>query len=727
MAAPAPRSRERPVGAYSLSAAPIEAPTNFDRMEDALPADRRTFVVALTLLVSLALLAPGAALGAGGDRGGHVLAGNVPQPGMKVTMLAARPGASHPVVLGRARSHSGGRFTLRYRSASRVAIKYLLATRPCCAAEAGFPVPANSYRLALALGAGRVPHRVTLNERTTVAMGYAMAQFLDGNRVSGKNPGLRNAAAMTRNLVTRRRGLVSPVLAHFPNGRSTSTLRSFNSLANLLALCRRQGRACARLLRLGAAPGGGPAPDTLQATVNIATNPWHNVGGLFKLSRLAAKLPPRNAPTVNRRRQVPAWTLALRFEGSPRGLDGPGAFAIDARGGIWVGNNYEYSRESEKTTCFGRRLFRFTPTGRYFPGSPYESGGTSGVGYGITIDKAENVWVGNFGFEGKGCRKQAPHNSVSEWSSNGEAISPGLAKAGLERTEVKTKRGKKSVLVQTYTGGWEVGGISWPQATIADVNNNIWVANCGNNSVTMLRNGDPERATNFPEDHFSAPGGFGFRRPFGAAGDDEGNVYVGGNGSATVVKMNPEGEVVGRFSGGGLHRPMGLATDSRGNVWVSNSTWVVAPCVGQFHPEHGPRKGGSVTLIERDGNMPNEDPFEGGGIRNAWGMAIDGDDHVWVGNFGGRRLSELCGVRTRLCPPGKRQVGAPISPETTGYGFNGLTRNTGVSVDPSGNVWLANNWKNAPIQTNPGGYQIVAYLGLAAPVKTPLIGVPERP
>ncbi len=84
-------------------------------------------------------------------------------------------------------------------------------------------------------------------------------------------------------------------------------------------------------------------------------------------------------------------------------------------------------------------------------------------------------------------------------------------------------------------------------------------------------------------------------------------------------------------------------------------------------------------------------------------------------------------MRPQNCPPGKRRTGAAISPEKTGYGFDGLVRNTGFAVDPSGNVWLANNWKNAPIQTNPGGYQIVAYLGMAAPIKTPLIGEPEQP
>ncbi|MGH8986150.1 MAG: hypothetical protein ACRDY6_20085 [Acidimicrobiia bacterium] len=44
-------------------------------------------------------------------------------------------------------------------------------------------------------------------------------------------------------------------------------------------------------------------------------------------------------------------------------------------------------------------------------------------------------------------------------------------------------------------------------------------------------------------------------------------------------------------------------------------------------------------------------------------------------------------------------------------------RNTGVAIDPSGNAWLANNWLEIPLQTNPGGHEIVAFLGLASPVQ----------
>jgi hypothetical protein len=67
-----------------------------------------------------------------------------------------------------------------------------------------------------------------------------------------------------------------------------------------------------------------------------------------------------------------------------------------------------------------------------------------------------------------------------------------------------------------------------------------------------------------------------------------------------------------------------------------------------------------------------------------------------------------------------------ISPNGTGYGFDGLVRNTGLAVDPSGNVWVANNWLTVPIQSNPGGHEVVVFIGIAAPLKTPVIGPPRR-
>ena len=62
---------------------------------------------------------------------------------------------------------------------------------------------------------------------------------------------------------------------------------------------------------------------------------------------------------------------------------------------------------------------------------------------------------------------------------------------------------------------------------------------------------------------------------------------------------------------------------------------------------------------------------------------------------------------------------------------------TDVGVDPAGNVWAANNWNDlgavvgkntpAPISTKGGGQGVVVIYGIAAPVRTPLLGTVRRP
>jgi len=627
-------------------------------------------------------------------------------------LFQAVPGASSPRVLGTTMAQRNGSFSLRYRGATRRGVRYVVASRPGGAAEAGFPVPVSSLRLATTLGDRGVPGRVTVNERTTVATAFALAQFFKGTQVAGKNPGLRNAAAMTRNLVGLRGGGLSPVLRNFPNGNSTTALRTFNSLANLVATCRRPDWRCARLLHYGAAPGSKkPAANTLRTLVLIARNPWHDVRGLFRLGQQAR---PVYGPALTRQERIPAWTLALRFEGVKETMNGPGNVAIDDRGSVWVINNYMYTRNPLGSPCAGEQLLRFTPTGRGFPGSPYEGGGINGAGFGISFDPKGQLWVGNFGFAARGCTTKPPANSVSLFGSKGEALSPDF------HTVTEEIKGKS---VEVIKGGFEQGEISQPQGVVSDRRGNIWIANCGNSSVTRYVSGNPEVATNI------GSGATGLEAPFDIAVNADGIAFVTGNGSNSVAILGPNGKPTANspVTKHGLHRPMGIATDSRGYMWVSNSAKVVLGfCPEAFPIQEGAGKG-SVVLLKPNGEPFRQRPFKGAGMETPWGIAVDGKDTVWVANFTGQRLSQVCGTRPRLCPPGKRRTGGPISPNGSGYRFNGLVRNTGVQVDPSGNVWLANNWKQKAIQTNPGGYQMVAYLGIAAPIKTPLIGPPEQP
>jgi DNA-binding beta-propeller fold protein YncE len=273
--------------------------------------------------------------------------------------------------------------------------------------------------------------------------------------------------------------------------------------------------------------------------------------------------------------------------------------------------------------------------------------------------------------------------------------------------------------------------------TVSDRKGNIWVANCGNDSVTKIPGGDPNRAFNIPLG--PPPAGDPQIKPFGAVVDGKGNLWVTGNRSSTVLVLSPDGTLIhtipATYRGKTiLSHPIGNAADSKGNLWVANSDWLDAPC--PTRTMLGAATNPSVTMFQAKDREPHPgSPFTGGGITLPWGIAVDGDDTVWVFNFGAappspgpntdvlNGISRFCGVETKKCPPGMR-TGDPISPDT-GYRSDSLVRITAGQIDPSGNIWLMNNWKlDADPFKNPGGNAVVIAVGAAGPLKTPLIGPP---
>jgi hypothetical protein len=635
------------------------------------------------LLLGVLAVAGAHAAGSRSTLRGSVLSGRTPLISMTVTLYRSASAGGASVALGSSRTGADGSFRIVYPAQRpSTAVLYLIAGRGA------------AVRLSSVLGAAPAPARVVVNERTTVATGFALAQFIAGRTIAGNSPGVQNAAGMAQNLVDARTGGIGRVLAAAPNGSQTSTLRTFNSLANMLVPCARSGLRCGALLRL-ATPPRGPAPlGALAAVADIARAPSRNVGKLFAL---AFSRPAPYGPALGLRQRPDGWILALRFYGDGRSLNGPGNSAIDARGNVWVTNNYTYSRNPLAPVCGSRLFFKFTPTGRFASGSPYTGGGVNGSGYGITIDPRGNIWEGNFGFSSVACTDQPPHASVSEFSPTGKPVSPNQT--------------------ADSPGGFTTGGVSWPQGTVSDRQGNIWIANCGNNSVTRYADGDPNAFKNI--------GGLGIEKPFDIALNGRGQAFVTGNGNSTVAMLNPDGSPArSAITGSGINKPLGIAADSRGDMWIAESTVIDVPCPGlNLAP---PSARGSVTLLNGNGVPSRNTPFRGGGLTIPWGIAVDGNDNVWVANFDGKRVSEFCGVNPAHCPPGTR-TGQPLSPRS-GFGFDGLARNTSVQVDPSGNVWITNNWKTAPMPSkNPGGYEMVVYVGLAGPIRTPLIGPPTAP
>jgi hypothetical protein len=253
--------------------------------------------------------------------------GGTPLADYAVTLYRTTSGA--PDTLRHAGTDANGRFAITYElPGDRSSVLYLVARQgpvtlatvlgsPAMPARPNLPDPVvvEDAQAATMLGdaqrgGGGLPDSVVINERTTVATAYALAQFLDGADVAGNRVGVRNAAAMVGNMVDVATGGIAPVLAQRPNGPATSTLATFNALANMVAGCVADRPACATLFALAPRADGRATHRTLQAIVDIARNPWRNVAALFAAAAASDAYQPAltAAPTPGRSRSSSATT-----------------------------------------------------------------------------------------------------------------------------------------------------------------------------------------------------------------------------------------------------------------------------------------------------------------------------------------------------------------------------------------------------------------------------------
>ena len=703
------------------------------------------------------------------QQSGKVMSGDTPIVSSTVTLFSTGRHHGHFVeVLGKAQTDDDGSFTISFNPPRhRKAILYLIAEGGSVSgADENEEWSGQSYgwrgkhgkwyrrfhrwfgghrrrnsspiRLATVLGIDPDLNEVVINERTTVATAYTMAQFIHGTEIQGRGPGPRNASAIIRNVVDVYTGDVSMFLTDSsptnPN-IGTSTQPTLNSLANLLAVCVNDESECSNLFDLTTTPRGRAPRNTLQAAVNIVQFPSVNAGDLFDLSNMQDIY----QPALNPQGPAPeASTLVLLYNENGMELDGPGNIAFDKKGNAWVNNNYVFDSDTTAPVCGSTTFFKMTPTGDTTAfggtdGSGVGAGGLYGAGFGISLDDKFKVWITNFGFQGTGCTNPDSNAidptqlyiSVSKFKPDGTALSPD----GNPQNEVP--------------GGFQgTGNMQAPQGIASDRRGNIWIANCANQSVTRFRRGNPNNSMNFvptdPDTNENL-----LDHPFDIAIDRRRHAWVTSNINSRVVELGRDGMPIGDpiTEAMGIDKPMGIASDSVGNLWVSNAGVMNPPCPAAPSEEKEIGDDGSnnfnaaVTLIRHRGTRRRVTTFgkqigtdTRDGLRWPWGIAVDGNDNVWVANFAGQRVMQLCGVREAHCPPGVSTGDAIFN---SGYSFDGLTRNTGVQIDPSGNVWLTNNWIidafTQANQNNPGGHELAVFLGLAKPVKTPLLGTPRTP
>src|ERR1700722_542908 len=190
------------------------------------------------------------------------------------------------------------------------------------------------------LGAN-LPSAVIMNELTSVAASYSMAQFYRTGVISGDPFALRIAAEMNDNLVDVKSGVSSQVLLSSPNADQTNSLRMTHTLANLLVVCVNSHAATAALLSLTVPAGGSLPVDTAQAPANLARDPAKNATQIGQLAKLSFSYAPALFTVPD------AWTVTVKvnYSGDDQNpFGGPGNLVFDSAGYAWITNNVVQGR-----------------------------------------------------------------------------------------------------------------------------------------------------------------------------------------------------------------------------------------------------------------------------------------------------------------------------------------------------------------------------------------------
>jgi len=469
-------------------------------------------------------------------------------------------------------------------------------------------------------------------------------------------------------------------------------LAKLNTLGILLSACvTALPEACDRLFDAATPPGGTAPTDTLSAAQNIARHPSHNADKLFGLLDEFYPVPEgkryRDVALIPYLYFAPsAWTLSLVYSGG--GFYGVGGAAIDSEGNFWSNNNWLVGSQTTIYQQFGGGNGKFAPDGT--PLSPmitgYRGGGIDSPGWGIAFSADDKVWVTNligrtisvldrktgkplspetgYNFDGKLGQMQgilvAPNGDV--WTvdnENNQVVHLPGGDVSKGRILGRTVDGKP------VDGTLQVKG---PFGIAIDQQDRIWITNSGSNTVSRFPASDPGRAEEI-EVGFS---------PHAVAIDSQGNAWVGNlvghpgtMEKIALVKQKPESKAEA------LEGSMS-ADELAANMWVN--LWDII----------SENPGGDVSMIRPDGTVHG--PFNAGGaITGPWGIAIDGNDNVWVASSTSHSVTQLCGVRTETCPPGLK-TGDPITP-SEGY-IGGLQIVAPIALDPAGNAWVGNGWND---------------------------------
>jgi sugar lactone lactonase YvrE len=307
------------------------------------------------------------------------------------------------------------------------------------------------------------------------------------------------------------------------------------------------------------------------------------------------------------------------------------------------------------------------------------TGTTLATPYGIAIDSAGDAWVTNE--TGTTVTELSPTGTVlATPTATGLIGAEGVALDRSGNVWVANTAGN-SVIKLSLTGGavsgtasFTAGGVLAPSAIALDSAGNAFVANLNGNSVTGLTSAGAALSGS------PFTGNSSITVPSGIALDKSGNVYVT-SGSGSIIELTNAGMYSATLNDGTLQGPNSVATDAAGHVFATGFTT-------------GSAVGGALSQFA-NGTASTVSPVTAG-LSTPAGVASDGTS-IWVVNStaSGSLAQFLYGSAT------------PASPTA---GFGSLNIPLGIAIDAFGSVWT----------TNSGSNLVSKFIGIAAPVATPV-------
>jgi sugar lactone lactonase YvrE len=187
--------------------------------------------------------------------------------------------------------------------------------------------------------------------------------------------------------------------------------------------------------------------------------------------------------------------------------------------------------------------------------------------------------------------------------------------------------------------------------------------------------------------------------PFGVTVDSQGNVYIADFANNRVRKVDSNG-IISTVAGDGaavyagdgaaatnasLFNPAGVALDGSGNLYIAD------------YSNHRVRKvdtNGIITTVAGNGTgtyAGDGSPATNASLQNPFGLAVDAGGNLYIADSGNDRIRrvDVNGIISTVAGGGLIDFG-PGTMATNA----GLVYPTGVAVDPTGNLFIADNNDN---------------------------------